>query len=117
NNFTLPAGFKLEISGWFSSPSVWGGTYQTKSLGSLDIAIQKKFLDDRLSARLAFGDVLFTSPWRGEMRFGDLFINGTGGWESRQVRLNLSYAFGSNDVKKARKRKTGLEDEDGRVGN
>ncbi|MEM9848395.1 MAG: outer membrane beta-barrel family protein, partial [Bacteroidota bacterium] len=31
NNFTLPAGFKLEISGWFSSPSVWGGTYQTKS--------------------------------------------------------------------------------------
>ncbi|MEM8523399.1 MAG: TonB-dependent receptor [Bacteroidota bacterium] len=117
NNFTLPAGFKLEISGWFSSPSVWGGTYQTKSLGSLDIAIQKKFWDDKLSARLAFGDVLFTSPWRGDMQFGDLFINGTGGWESRQVRLNLSYAFGNNQVKNFRKRKTGLEDENRRVGN
>ncbi|MEM9885259.1 MAG: outer membrane beta-barrel family protein, partial [Bacteroidota bacterium] len=115
NNFTLPAGFKLEISGWFSSPSVWGGTYRTQSLGSLDIAIQKKFLDDKLSARLAFGDVLFTSPWRGEMRFGDLFIEGTGGWESRQVRLNLSYAFGNNEVKKARRRNTGLEEENGRV--
>jgi len=107
----------LEVSGWFSSPSVWGGTYLTKSMGSLDLAVQKKFLNDRLSARVSVSDIFFTSPWRADMQFGELYINGTGGWESRQVRINLSYRFGSNEVKGARKRKMGLEDEKGRVTN
>ena len=117
NTFTLPAGFKFEVSGWFSSPSVWGGTYLTRSQGSLDLAVQKKFFNDLVSARLAFSDLFFTSPWRGDMQFGELFINGSGGWESRQFRFNLSYAFGNQEVKRARKHKTGLEDENKRIGN
>ena len=117
NTFTLPKGFKLEVSGWFSSPSVWGGTYLTKSMGSLDLAVQKKFLDDRLSLRLSASDVLFTSFWRADMQFGELYIDGRGGWESRQVRFNLSYAFGRNEIKKSRNRKTGLEEEGKRISN
>ncbi|MEM1328164.1 MAG: outer membrane beta-barrel protein [Bacteroidota bacterium] len=116
NTFVLPAGFKLEVSGWFSSPSVWGGTYETQSLGSLDLAVQKKLWNDQLAVRLAFGDILYTSPWRGQMQFGELFIDGTGGWESRRMRLNLTYTFGNSEVKRARRRSTGLEDESKRVG-
>jgi iron complex outermembrane recepter protein len=115
NTFSLPQNWKMEVSGWFSGPGVWGGTYLTKSLGSLDIAFQKKILNDKVSARLAFNDVFFTSFWRGNTQFGDLKINGRGGWESRQIRLNLSYNFGNNQVKSARNRKTGLEDEKGRI--
>lgn len=115
NNFTLPKGFQFEISGWYSSPSVWGGTYQTKSLGSLDIALQKKFLEDKLSIRLAVSDILFTSPWRGETRFANVYIRGNGGWESRQFRVNLSYLFGNNKMKSARNRNTGIEDENKRI--
>ncbi len=117
NSFILPKDFRLEISGWFSSPSVWGGTYLTKSMGSLDIAIQKKFLNDRLSLRVAASDILFTSFWRADMRFGDLYIDGSGGWESRQVKVNLSYRFGRNEIRKNRNRKTGLEEEGKRAGN
>lgn len=116
NNFSLPKNFNLEVSGWFSSPSVWGGTFRTKSLGSLDLAIQKKFLNKKLNARLAFSDVLFTSPWRANAIFPNLIINGDGGNDSRQVRFNLSYNFGSEQVKKARSRSTGLEDEKNRIG-
>ena len=115
NTFTLPKKWKMEVSGWFSTPSVWGGTYLAKSLGSLDIAFQKKIFNERISARLAFSDVFFTSYWRGDMQFGDLKIRGKGGWESRQIRLNLSYNFGNNQVKSARNRNTGLEDEKGRI--
>ena len=115
NTFRLPKGFRLELSGWFSSPSVWGGTYLTKSMGSLDIAIQKKLLKDRLSVRLAFNDIFFTSFWRADMRFGDLYINGSGGWESRRLRVNISYTFGNNEVKKSRKRNTGLKEESNRI--
>ena len=38
-----------------------------------------------------------------------------GNWESRTVTLNFSYRFGSAEVKGARQRQTGLEDESKRV--
>lgn len=117
NNFNLPNDFNLEVSGWFSSPSVWGGTYRTQSIGSLDLALQKQFLSKRLTARLALSDVLFTSPWRANSEFPNLVISGDGGSDSRQVRFNLSYNFGSEQIKKSRNRNTGLEDEKNRIGN
>lgn len=117
NTFKLPKKISLEISGWYSSPSVWGGTYRTESLGSLDVALQKKFLKDKLNCRLAFSDILFTSPWKGKTEFGSVVIIGNGGGDSRQVRFNLSYNFGNDEVKKARNRNTGLEDEKNRIGN
>ena len=116
NNFKLPAEINMEISGWYSSPSVWGGTFQTKNMGSLDIAFQKQFLSKKLTARLAFSDILYTSPWYGIVKAGGLRNEANGGNDSRQVRFNLSYNFGSEAIKKSRERKTGLEDEKTRIG-
>ena len=67
-------------------------------------------LDDKLNVRIGIDDILFTSPWSGTTQFGDLFIDGSGGGDSRQFKMNLTYNFGSNEVKKARNRKTGIED-------
>lgn len=117
NTFSLPAGLTFEVSGWFQSPSIWGGTYRTDSLGSLDVALQKKFFNDKLTVRVAGSDILFTSPWSGVTEFGDLVINGSGGSDSRQFRLSLNYNFGSDEIKQARKRKTAIEDEKGRIEN
>ncbi len=114
NTFSLPKKIKFEVSGWYSSPSVWGGTYRTKALGSLDVAVQKKFFNDQFNLRLAVSDVFFTSPWRGDTEFGDLSIRADGGFESRQFRVNLSYNFGNSNVK-ANQRKSGVEDENKRI--
>jgi iron complex outermembrane receptor protein len=116
NNFKLPQGINLEISGWYSSPSVWGGTFKTKNMGSLDIAFQKQFLNKKLTTRLAFSDVLYTSGWYGITKVNNLRNEANGGRDSRQVRFNLSYNFGSDAIKKSRERKTGLEDEKTRIG-
>ncbi|CAH1000685.1 hypothetical protein LEM8419_01819 [Neolewinella maritima] len=113
--FRLPAAVSLEVSGWYSSPSVWGGTYQTRSLGSLNLALQRKFWSDKLNVRLAANDILFTSPWEGTTRFGELSIAGSGGWDSRYVTLSVSYSFGSDTVEKARRRTSGVEEEEGRI--
>ena len=115
NNFSLPKGINLEVSGWYSSPSVWGGTFKTTSIGSLDIAIQKQFLNKKLKARLAVSDVLYTSNWHGSTKYAAVTINGNGGTDSRQVRFNLSYNFGNDKVKKSRQRETGLEEEKNRL--
>ncbi|NKI33126.1 outer membrane beta-barrel family protein [Croceivirga thetidis] len=117
NTFNLSKKLRMEVSGWYSSPSIWGGTYQTKSLGSLNVAFQQKLFDNRFTARLSFNDILFTSPWRGVTQFGDLFINGTGGSDSRQVAFALTYDFGRNEIKKARKRNTGIQDAQDRIAN
>jgi outer membrane receptor protein involved in Fe transport len=116
NTFKLPNKWRAEVSGWYSSPSIWGGTYETKSLGSLNLAIQKKLMNDKMTLRVAVNDVLFTSPWRGDTRFGNLSIQGNGGNGSRQFRINLAYNFGRNEIRKVRKRDTGIEDEKERIG-
>ncbi len=116
NNFTLPKGIMMEVSGWYSSPSIWGGTFKTQSLGSLDLAFQKQFLNKKLTARLAFSDILYSSPWHGKTQYDFVKIKGDGGNDSRQVRFNLTYNFGSDSVKKSRERETGLEAEKNRIG-
>lgn len=116
NTWLMPKGFKLELSGWFSSPSIWGGTYLTKSLGAFNAAIEKKFLKDKLSLRISGSDIFFTSFWKANATFGDVSFIGSGGYESQRVSVNLTYNFGNSEMKKIRDRKTGLEDENKRTG-
>ena len=116
NTFLLPAGFKFEVSGFFSSPSIWGGTYLVNSLGSLNLAVEKKFMKEKMSLRVAASDIFYTSGWTADLQYGGLSIYGTGAWESQKIAVSLSYNFGNSEVKKARDRKTGLEDEEKRTG-
>ena len=78
----------------------------------------KKLWDGRGELRVRMGDIFKTSNWHGKNVFtpGLVFI-GTGGNESQVLTLNFSYRFGRNEIKGARDRKTGLEDEKNRVKN
>ena len=114
NSFNLPNDWIFELSGWFNSPSIWGGTFKTGSNGSVDASIQKKFLQNQLTASLSVSDIFLTTPWTGDGNFGALVLDADGSWESRVVRLNLQYSFGNQELK-IRKRKTGTEDEINRI--
>ena len=114
-NFKLPMGFGLQLSGWYNSPAFWG-TLRTRPQGAMDVGLQKKVLKDKGELRLRVGDILGTAGWAGENLFTPgLYMLAEGRWESQTVTLNFSYRFGSNEVKGARQRKTGLEDEKNRV--
>ena len=114
HTFTLGRGYSGEVSGWYSGPGVWGGVFLYKPSGSLNLGLQKKFLDDKLNVKLSGNDIFFTSGWRGGSSFNGLVSEGRGWYDSRRVSLALSYNFGNMNVK-SRKRKTGLEDESKRV--
>jgi len=116
NTIDLPAGFKGEVSGWFSGPGIWGGVFKYETSWSLDLGIQRKFLSDKLNARFSVSDIFRQTGWSGYSDFNGLHSVGNGSWDSRRASLSLSYNFGNENVK-SRKRKTGLEDEAGRVGN
>jgi hypothetical protein len=114
--FSLPKGFVYEISGWYNSASIWGGSWLSKAQGSLDMGVQKKILKNQGTLKLNVTDIFFTAPWRATGNaIPGLSIKGGGAWESRQVKLNFNYRFGKNTVKGARNRKTGLEEEKGRI--
>jgi hypothetical protein len=53
--------------------------------------------------------------WAGVSDVTGFKANMSGGWESRQFRLNLSYRFGSAQVKAARQRKSSIEEESKRT--
>ncbi len=111
----LPKGWSFQLSGWYNSAAFWG-TLRSQQQGAMDFGIQKKVLHDKGELRLRCGDILRTAGWRGENLFTPgLRMIASGTWESRTVTLNFSYRFGSNDIKGARQRKTGLEDEKNRV--
>jgi iron complex outermembrane recepter protein len=114
STFSLPKGFKFEVSGWYTGPGVWGGVFLFEPMYSLDLGLQKKFLNDQLTLRLSASDVTYQSFWSGTSSFDGLISNGSGKNDSRRVALNVNYTFGNQNVK-ARSRNTGIEAEAGRV--
>jgi outer membrane receptor protein involved in Fe transport len=117
NTFLLPKGFKFELSGWYNSPSIWEGNWTNISMYSVDIGVQKMLFNDAANLKISFSDLFNSQEWGGESEFGPLKMRGGGKWESQQIRINFSYKFGNNQVKGARQRKTGMEDEQGRIKN
>jgi outer membrane receptor protein involved in Fe transport len=114
HTFMLPKGVSMEISGFYNSPSIWGGTFKTKSMWGVDAGIKMKVLNGRGNVKVSVGDIFNTQNWTGNSDFGGVKIATSGNWESRRLRVNFSYLFG-NDKVKSRNRKTGLEDEKNRI--
>ncbi len=115
NTFMLPRGLKLELSGFYNSPGIWGGNFKTRSMWAIDLGLQTKMFKERANLKLAISDIFKTQRWTGDNSFGALVIKTSGGWESRQFRATLTYNFGNEQVKKERSRATGLQDEQRRV--
>ncbi|MDX1429252.1 MAG: TonB-dependent receptor [Rhodothermales bacterium] len=115
STFKLPRDWSFELSGWFSSPSVWGAVYNTDANYAIDMGVSKELFGGRSKLKVAVTDVFETAPWRGVQRLPGFFIDASGGWESRQLRINFSHTFGNTQVKKVRQRKTSAEDEASRV--
>ena len=115
HTFNLPGKLRAEVSGYFAGPGVWGGVFEYETSWSLNLGLQRKFLDDKLNVRLSANDLFYQTGWDGFSEFDGLMSVGSGRWDSRRVGVSLNYSFGNEKVK-SRKRNTGLENEAGRVG-
>lgn len=115
HSFKLGKGYTGEISGWYNSPSIWQGTFKSKSMGSVDAGLQKQILKGKGNLKLSVSDIFYTMRWSGTSNFAGQLLTASGNWESRQFKINFSYRFGKLTVKSARQRATGAEDESKRV--
>jgi iron complex outermembrane recepter protein len=115
HTFKLGNKWKGEISGWYGGPGVWGGVFLYDPSYSLNLGLQRKFINDKMNVRLSVGDITYQSGWSGVSRFNGQVGNGQGNWDSRRASLSISYDLGNSNVK-TRRRNTGIEDESKRVG-
>lgn len=77
--FALSKKWTAELSGFYLSPYVWGGTYECKSIWSLDAGVQRKILADQGLIKLSISYLFKRMSWTGISRFGGLIIDGGGG--------------------------------------
>lgn len=115
NSFTLNDGFTAEVSGFATAPGVWGGTIKSKALGGMDIGFQKTLFKSKGTVKISYTDLFKTMRWKGNSDYNGSSFNGGGRWEATQIKLNLTYRFGNNQVKAARQRKAGSEEENKRL--
>lgn len=112
--FTLPKDYRLEVGGQYFSGGL-ESAFIFGAGGSLNLGVQKIVLNKRGVIRLNAQDILFTSNPDVYIKYGDLDIFVQPRQDSRVVRLNFSYRFGSMSIKGARERATGLDPEKARV--
>ncbi|KAA2239655.1 TonB-dependent receptor [Chitinophaga agrisoli] len=116
HTFTLPKGFSTEAVFFYVSPQIsQEGLFKMKAMYGLDLGIQKQILNKKGTIKLSMSDVFNNQRFQGTFDNAGYYTRVMSKWESQQVRLNFTYRFGNTNVKAARARKTGLEDEQNRV--
>lgn len=113
HTFTLPDDWKFEINAYYESPFVWG-VYKIRPSYAIGLGVQKQLMDKKLNIKLNVSDITNREQFRGSARFEniDMYINNR--WQNRRVNLSLTWNFGNSNIKAARERDAGSEQQ--RVG-
>lgn len=111
NSFKLGKGYTAELSGFYNSPTIWQGVFKSIAMYSVDAGLQKTLFNGKGNLKTSLSDIFRLMKWKGSSEFSGQTSTASGRWESRQLKLNFSYRFGNNQVKAARQRKDGAEEE------
>jgi hypothetical protein len=115
-NFTLPRGFTAELTGFYNSPLVYG-MLRTTGFGQVSAGVQKHLWNKTATLRLNVSDIFWTMRPGGTIRHATTNLQFANRFESRVARLTFTYNLGNQKLKTIRQRRTGVEDEQERVGN
>lgn len=113
HNFTLPNGFNLELSYYYSSPQV-SYIYHTKSSGTVSLGLQKTVLAGRGNLQLNVDDIFNTYREYFTSQYGNLDVSTLQKRNSRQATLRFTYNFGKSTFNRVG-RSSGSAEEEGRA--
>ena len=103
NNFHLPLGIDLELSGRYYSKRQ-GGSYEVnKSTGGIDIDLNKSWNNNRFRLSLLMTDLLHTERWDSYGIKDSLSLSSWGYGESRKIMLRFTYSIGKQKFEKEEK--------------
>ena len=109
NAFVLGKGWTAELTGWLNTPAV-RALQHSPWLGSIDAGIQKS-IDSRWKAIVSVQDVLHTNYNKFRIEVPNFYNTVWIRLDSRVAMFKLTYTFGNQQLKNARQRKLGSEEE------
>lgn len=115
NSFKLGKGFTAELSGFYNSPSIWQGFFKSKAIYNIDAGLQKTLFKGTGTVKISVSDVFNFLKFRGNSDFSGQQNTFYGKPESRQFKISFNMRFGRTQIKAARQRKSGIEDENKRT--
>lgn len=115
-NFTLNSSTSVELSGNYQSKMIYG-TFLIQPQYAIDFGLNKSLMAKKVNLKLAVNDIFKTRGGKISSAYPGLEYKVRQRFDSRTVRLTLSYKFGNNEMKESRKRSTGLDSESGRIKN
>ena len=114
NQFTLPKGWSMELSGYYNSKAIYG-TIVGLPQGSADFAVVKNIMKDKGSIKLNFRDFLGIQQWSGYSKYQNLDVTIHNHWDSRSVNISFTYRFNKGQTGEQRHHSGGADEEQGRV--
>ena len=115
HSFSLPKDWSAELSGMYQSKTVYGvGIFDPR--GSVDVGIQKQLFNKKLTIKAGVTDIFNTVANNYKINYDNVDVIGKQGFDSRRVRLNITWRFGNDKLKQVRQRSSGAEEETSRAG-
>jgi len=93
----------------------WSGIFHQQDMWSMNAQIEKTLLADRLSLSLSANDIFNSMVAKGTMKFGNIDQNVKQELNQQHIMLTVRYSFGSSQIRGARNRSVGIEQEMGRA--
>lgn len=113
NNFSLPYGIGMELSGKYMSKQLVGN-FTMKSFYSVDIGVKRNVLKDKGVLRASFSDIFNTGSAGAYTKYGNVDIDVNNQFETQRLNVSFSYRFGKSEFKTRAGRSTASSEEEGR---
>lgn len=111
NNLRLPLGIQMEISGYYTTPWIWGGTVNVDGYLQINAGLRRSFFNDRLMFQASANDLFDTgSDYYYKSNYGGMIVDGVIFFDGRRFAVSASYSFGNQKVK-TRRSKSALDEE------
>ncbi|WP_182923878.1 TonB-dependent receptor domain-containing protein [Pedobacter planticolens] len=113
--FKMPYKITGEVLGFLNSKRLIGGNEIVKPTSQIDLGLQRNFMNNSATLRLAFTDIYKGNKFYSAQNFDDFRMKSYGYYETRQIKLNFTYKFADSKAKGPRVRNSALENENGRI--
>ena len=111
---TIMPTMRAYIQMLWSKPS-WQGINYFKDVYYMSAQIEKSFWDHRLSLTLSCNDLFSSMVYRSKINFGNINQTAKEDQHQRRILLTARYNFGSQQIRGARNRSVGIDEEMGRA--
>ncbi|WP_126248693.1 TonB-dependent receptor domain-containing protein [Chitinophaga rhizosphaerae] len=115
HTFSLPKEIKIELSGWYEAPNVYG-IWRSKAMWAANAGVQKTVMNKKGTLKVSVNDIFASARFRGTADFNNVYLDVNNRWQNRTLNVSFTYRFGNSKVEGARERKSGSEEESRRAG-